>query len=159
MSPLRRRYDVFFRSTTVAFKAIRCRLRLKISDKAPKNWATKRNEIDERIMKFTRCPKKEATIEEISIDEIDENDIGFLQTENDKPEVKALSRPQIDTRRNDISEVLEYNILKRQSDDNIQLWKSYPGISNIVDIARKVIEEGDMSNIGKLAEMMQVHES
>ena len=32
-------------------------------------------------------------------------------------------------------------------------------LSKIVDIARKVIEEGDMSEIGKLAEMMQVHES
>ena len=87
MSPLRKRYDMFFRSTTIAFKAIRCWLRLKISDKAPKNWAIKRNEIDERLMKFTRCPKKEATIEEVSTYEIDENDTGFLQTENDKPKV------------------------------------------------------------------------
>ena len=112
---------MFFRSTMVAIKAIRCWLRLKVSDKAPKNWATKRKEIDERIMNFTRCPKKEATIEEISVDEIDENDIGFLQAENDRPEVKALSRLEIDTRRNDILKVLEYIILKRQSNDNIQL--------------------------------------
>ena len=110
-------------------------------------------------MNFTRSPKKEATIEEVSTDEIDENDTGFLQTENDKPKVKGLSRLETDIRRNEISEVLEYNVLKRDSNDSIQLWKSYPGISNIVDIARKVIEEGDMSNIGKLAEMMQVHES
>ena len=58
MSPLRKRYDVFFRSTMITFKAIRCWLRLKLSDKAPKNWATKRKEIDERIMRFARCPNK-----------------------------------------------------------------------------------------------------
>ena len=46
MSPLRKKYDTFFRSTTVAFKAIRCWLRLKLSNKAPKNWATKRIEIE-----------------------------------------------------------------------------------------------------------------
>ena len=83
----------------------------------------------------------------------------FLLTENDIPKVKGLSRLEIDVRRDEISEVLKYNALKRNSNDNIQLWKSYPGISNIVDIARKVVEEGDMSRIGKLAEMMQVHES
>ena len=74
MSPLRKKYDTFFRSTTVAFKAIRCWLRLKLSSKAPKNWATKRNEIDERIMKFTNCPKKEASIEEVNMEEADDND-------------------------------------------------------------------------------------
>ena len=74
MSPIRKRYDVFFRSTMVAFKAIRCWLRMKLSDKAPKNWATKRREIDERIMRFTRCPKKEATIEEANIEDISEKE-------------------------------------------------------------------------------------
>ena len=58
MSPLRKRYDVFFRSTMVAFKAIRCWLRMKPSDKAPQNWTAKRREIDERIMNLTRRPNK-----------------------------------------------------------------------------------------------------
>ena len=98
MSPLRKRYDVFFRSTTVTFKAIRCWLKLKSSDTTPRNWVRKRKEIDERIMNLTRCPKKEATIEEVSTDEIDENDTTFLQTENDKPEVKGLSRLETDIR-------------------------------------------------------------
>ena len=75
MSPLRKRYDVLFRSTMVAFIAIRCWLRAKLSDKAPKNWATKRKEIDERIMKSTRCPKKEASIEEVNIEDTDENEV------------------------------------------------------------------------------------
>ena len=37
MSPLRKRYDVFFRSSTVTFKAIRCWLKLKTSDSTPRN--------------------------------------------------------------------------------------------------------------------------
>ena len=87
-------------------------------------------------MNLTRCPRKEATIEEISTGEIDNIDTGFLLTENDIPKVKGLNRLEIDVRRNEISEVLKYNALKkRNSNDNIQLWKSYPGISNIVDIA------------------------
>ena len=150
---------MFFRSSTVAFKAIRCWLKLKTSDSTPRNWVRKRQEIDERIMNLTRCARKEATIEEISTGEIDDNDIGFLLTEDDIPKVKCLIRLEADVRRNEISEVLKYNVLKRDSNDNIQLWKSYPGISKIVDIARKVIEEDDMSEIGKLAGMMQVHES
>ena len=91
MSPLRKRYDVFFRSSTVTFKAIRCWLKLKTSDSTPRNWVRKRKEIDERIMNLTRCPRKEATIEEISTSEIDDNNTGFLLTENDIPKVKGLS--------------------------------------------------------------------
>ena len=105
MSPLRKRYDVFFRSSTVTFKAIRCWLKLKTSDSTPRNWVRKRKEIDERIMNLTRCPRKEATIEEISTGEIDDNDTGFLLTEYDIPKVKGLSRLEIDVRRDKISEV------------------------------------------------------
>ena len=65
ISPLKKRHDVFFRSTMVAFKAIRCWLKLKLSKKAPKNWAEKRKRIDDRITKFIRSPKSEASIEEI----------------------------------------------------------------------------------------------
>ena len=42
MSPLRKRYDVFFRSTMGAFKALRCWLKAKLSNKVPKNWDKKR---------------------------------------------------------------------------------------------------------------------
>ena len=83
-------------------------------------------------MSLTRCPRKEATIEEVGIGEADDNDAGFLLTEDDKPKVKCLERLEEDVRQNEISKVLEYNILR--SNSNIQLWKSYPGISNIVDI-------------------------
>ena len=47
---------------------------MKPSDKAPQNWTAKRREIDERIMNLTRCPNKEATIEEANIEETTENE-------------------------------------------------------------------------------------
>ena len=37
--------------------------------------------------------------------------------------------------------------------------KSYPGISGIVSLAREVTEKSDISEIERLAGMMQVHES
>ena len=63
VSPLRKRYDVFFRSTMCTFKAIRCWLKTKLTNKAPKDWDEKRKEIDERILKLMKSPKQEATIE------------------------------------------------------------------------------------------------
>ena len=84
ISPLRRRYDVFFRSTTVTFKAIQCWLNLGLSDEAPKNWSRKR--IHERIMSLTRCPKKEATIEEISPGDTLENEAGFERSDDGESE-------------------------------------------------------------------------
>ena len=129
MSPLRKRYDVFFRSMMVAFKAIRCWLRMKPSDEAPKNWTTKRREIDERIMNLTRCPNKEATIEEANIEETTENEKEEYRIGNNKTTiVRNLSRMEIGSRSNDIKKVLEYNILKRKSDENIQVWKSFAGL-------------------------------
>ena len=41
--PMRKRYDTFFKSTMIAFKALRCWLRLKPSKKAPKRWVEKRH--------------------------------------------------------------------------------------------------------------------
>ena len=66
---------------------------------------------------------------------------------------------EIGTRSSDIKKVLEYNILKRKSDENIQTWKSYPGISRIIQISRDIIERNDISNIRELARMMQAHEN
>ena len=136
VSPLRRRYDVFFRSTMVAFKAVQCWLRLKLSDKAPQNWADKRKKMDDRIANLTRGPNKEATIEEVS-----ENEEEEYKIENDRPTtIKNLGRMEIGSRSKDIKKVIEYNILKRKKNENIQNWKSYPGNSKIIDIARDVVE-------------------
>ena len=80
ISPMRKRYDVVFRSITVTFKAIICWLNLEMSDKAPRNWIKKRQAISERILDLTRCPKKEATIEEIALDDSDKSDIRLEKT-------------------------------------------------------------------------------
>ena len=80
-------------------------------------------------------------------------------SKEDKPKVETLNRIGVDDRQNKIPGVLRYNILRKEGNKNIQQWKSYPSISNIVELARKVTEEGDTSTIGKLAEMMQAHES
>ena len=44
ISPLRKRYDVFFRSNMVAFKAIQCWLKLKLSKEAQKIGLRRENE-------------------------------------------------------------------------------------------------------------------
>ena len=104
----------------VAFKAIRCWLKAKMSDKAPKNWASKRKEIDERIMRFTRSPNKEATIEEVDTNEANENDEDDSIMEDNKPSLtKDIGRLDVETRSDGIRKVLEYIILKRKSDDDI----------------------------------------
>ena len=52
ISPLRKRYDVFFRSTMCTLKAIRCWLKAKPTKLVPKGWIKKREKIDHRIEKF-----------------------------------------------------------------------------------------------------------
>ena len=54
ISPMRKRYDTFFKSTMITFKAIRCWLKLRVSEKAPKNWSEKRRRIDDRITALVR---------------------------------------------------------------------------------------------------------
>ena len=154
MSPLKKRYDVFFRSNMVAFKAIWCWLKLKLSKKAPKNWAEKRKRIDDRITKLIRSPKREASIEEIPSEK------GESINKNDNvPTVKNKERLAIEAREEDIEKVLRYNILQRGKDDHIQDWKSYPGLEKIIDMARDMTTTGNMRNIDILATMMQCHES
>ena len=103
-------------------------------------------------MRFIRHPNKEASIEEIDTGEAVDNgvDMNNDEIEDSKPLVtKGLGRLDIRSRNNDINKVLEYNILKRKGDDNIQTWKSYPGIGKIIQISRDIIEDNDASNIGK----------
>ena len=104
-----------------------------------------------------RSPKQEATIEEIDIDETSENS---NENENNKPSVtKNLGRLDIRSRDIDISKVQEYNILKRCDNHDIQAWKSYPGIGEIIRISRNIIENHDTKDINELVKMMKVHES
>ena len=145
---------MFFRSTMVAFKAIRSWLRLKLSEKAPKSWAERRRGIDDRITKFIRSSKSEASIEEIP-----DNKEEDIRNEDNIPVVNNIQRMEIESREGDIEKVLKYNILERKKDVNIQNWKSYPGVSKIIDMARDVVENGNIDNIDELARMMQCHES
>ena len=56
-------------------------------------------------------------------------------------------------------EALNYNILRRKENEELQDWKSYPGIENIVRMARDAVENNARHNIVKLIEMMKIHES
>ena len=153
-NPQERDMMFFFRSNMVAFKAIRCWLKLKLSKKASKNWAEKRKRIDDRITKLIRSPKREASIEEIPSEKR-----GSISKNHDVPTVKNRERLAIEAREEDIEKVLRYNILQRGKDNHIQDWKSYPGLEKIIDMARDMTTTGNMRNIDKLATMMQCHES
>ena len=54
---------------------------------------------------------------------------------------------------------MEYNILRRDDNNEIQLWKSYPGVNEMIKGARNVIENHDKKTIDELVNMMKVHES
>ena len=56
----------------------------KLTNRAPKNWDKKRKEIDERILRFMRSPKQEATIKEIDMSDASEN-ANSDENENNKP--------------------------------------------------------------------------
>ena len=142
ISPMRKKYDIFFRSTMVAVKAIRCWLKLKISKQAPKNWSDKRRKIDDRITILARNSVNTASIEELPDENNDvKDDIHEL------PFVSKKKRLDIVQREQDIGKVLKYNILKRKEHNNINDWKSYPGISKIIDMARDMMENGNKDHI------------
>ena len=56
-------------------------------------------------------------------------------------------------------EALNYKILRRNNNEELQKWKSYPGIKDIVRIARNAIENNDRHDMGILVKMMKIHES
>ena len=101
--------------------------------------------------------KHEATIEEIDNEEITEHK---REEGSCKPEiVKNRGRLDMGSRYQNAYKALEYNILRRNNNEEIQLWKSYPGISKIIKIARNIIENDDKEDINVLVDMMKVHES
>ena len=56
-------------------------------------------------------------------------------------------------------EAITFNILRREENEELQNWKSYPGIDKIVKLARDVVEKNARNEIVKLIEMMKSHES
>ena len=95
----------------------------------------------------------EATIEEIDDKEIEEARLS-------KPEViKNRKRVDMESRIRSSYEAIDFNILRRKENEELQNWKSYPGIENIVRLARDVVENNARNEITKLIEMMKSHES
>ena len=77
-----------------------------------------------------------------------------------KPEVvENRKRVDIDSRIRNTYEAISFNILRRKENEELQDWKSYPGIENIVKLARDVVENNARSKIVKLIKMMKTHES
>ena len=70
------------------------------------------------------------------------------------PVVSNKRRLEIEMREQDIKKVLEYNILKKKEDKKINDWKSFLGVSKIIDMARDMIENGNKNEVAKLATMM-----
>ena len=58
----------------------------------------------------------------------------------------------------DAFKALEYNILKRHESNEMQSWRSYPGMSEIIEIARDIVENNNKKDVDKLANMIKVHE-
>ena len=95
----------------------------------------------------------EATIEEVDDKEIEK--VGLS-----KPEViKNRKRVDMESRIRNTYEAIGFNILRRKENEELQDWKSYPGIENIVRMAWDVVENNARNEIVKLIEMMKTHES
>ena len=109
ISPMRKRYDLVFRSTAVTFKAISCWLNLELSTKAPRNWERKRQVINDRLMNLSRDPKK---TENNDTSGPADHSTQYIRTDEDKPKVATLGRLEINDRLRDIPVVLQYNILR-----------------------------------------------
>ena len=154
ISPMKKKYDVFFRSRMIAFKAIRCWLKLKISKQAPKNLADKRKRIDDRLTALVRNLANTTSVTKIpdEADDIKDDIYKF-------PTVRKRKRIGKEQREEDIRKVLKYNILKKKEDRKINDWKSYPGVSKIISMARDMIDNGNKDHIDEVATLMQCHES
>ena len=128
-------------------------LELKTTESVPKGWQKKREKIYNRIEQFDKMSICEATIEEIDDKEIEKVEVS-------KPEViKNRKRIDMESRIRNSYEAINFNILRRKENEELQNWKSYPGIENIVRLARDVVENNARNEIIKLIEMMKSHES
>merc|ERR1711873_58307 len=128
VSPLRKSYDVVVKSTMCALKALRCWLRLKPSNSIPKGWLEKRKKIYERL---------ETLDDEACEDTIKETVIEELEYAKPEPRKKLNLADQIQRS----YEAIGFNILRRKDNEELQEWKSYPGMkkncSNIERYYRK----------------------
>ena len=100
-------------------------------------------------------PKQEAVLEEIT------GDVSPKQMKEEENNIAAVVRGRgrldIRSRYEDVCKALEYNILKRHEDNEIQSWKSYPGMSKIIEIARNIVENNNKEDVNLLEDMMKVN--
>ena len=120
-------------------KAIRCWLKLKTTELVPNGWIKKREKIYNRIEQFDRTSIREATIEEIDDKETE-------KVEVNKPEViKNQKRVDMVSRIRNSYEAINFNILRRKENEELQNWKSYPGIDKIVKQAAAELGQAQQS--------------
>ena len=100
--------------------------------------------IDDRKTALVRISVNTASVTELPDEADDINDDIYKF-----PIVSKRKRLDIEQREKDIRKVLEYNILRRKGDRRINYWKSYPGVSKIISMARNVIENGDKDHISE----------
>merc|ERR1711872_410709 len=129
-----------------ALKAIRCWLRLKPSRLVPKGWLEKRKKIYERL---------ETLDDEAGEDNIEETVIEELESVKPEPRKKLNLADQIQRS----YEAIGFNILRRKDNEELQEWKSYPGMEKIVRISRDIIKNNEVERLMELIKIMRVHES
>merc|ERR1711873_67010 len=54
---------------------------------------------------------------------------------------------------------INFNILRREQNKEMQEWESYPGIEKIVRLSRDIVENNDVKRLMELIKVMRVHES
>merc|ERR1711873_100908 len=149
ISPLRKRYDTVFKSTMCTLKALRCWLKLKPSKIIPKGWIEKRQKICKRLDNLDNEVDKD-TLEEITTKEV-----SYEGNELKKIRKRLNLADQIQRSYGAIN----FNILRRRQNEEMQEWKSYPGMEKIVRLSREIVENDDKGRLLELIKIMRVHEN
>ena len=145
ISPLKKKYDTFFKSTMCTLKALRCWLKLKTTDSMPKGWLNKRQKIYDRLEKLDNDIGKEDTEEKV-----------MEESEKDNIEVRRIQRRvNLADKIKSSYEAITFNILRREKNKELQEWKSYPGIEKIVHLSRNIVEKNETSKIMELIKIMR----
>ena len=130
-------------------KALRCWLKLKPSKIIPKGWIEKRQKICERLDNLDNEVDKD-TLEEITTKEV-----SYEGNELKKNRKRLNLADQIQRSYG----AIKFNILRRKQNEEMQEWKSYPGMEKIVRLSRDIVENNDTGRLLELIKIMRVHES
>merc|ERR1711873_34459 len=130
-------------------KALRRWLKLKPSELIPKGWLEKRQKICERLDKLDNEVDKDTIEETVTKEEEEEH------SELKKTRKKLNLADQIQRSYG----AIDFNILRRGQNEEMQEWKSYPGMEKIVRLSRNIVENNDTRRLMELIKIMRVHES